>query len=207
MSEYLEVRFPQHRLPEGLTPQLYQRTDGNPLFIVNLVDYLAAQEVIISRNGQWVALQVLLLGPDSTAMHKDIGRALCRPLSHHHAPTAEERRCGAGPRLSGHPLPRHPHRPAARHGHWHLAHRRHGYTPPNRHRCVGGKRQHRNAEEGSLEARSEAMRRERSISLVVLRGGPGGTELHQAKSIRIRHAGVVVPYPPIVRRSLWVSLG
>ncbi len=53
VSEYLLMRFPQHRFPDGLAHLIYQRTDGNPLFIVNLVDYLAAQEVIIARDGQW----------------------------------------------------------------------------------------------------------------------------------------------------------
>jgi DNA-binding winged helix-turn-helix (wHTH) protein/tetratricopeptide (TPR) repeat protein len=53
VSEYLEARFPQHRFPDGLAPLIYQRTEGNPLFIVNLVDYLAAQGAITSRDGQW----------------------------------------------------------------------------------------------------------------------------------------------------------
>jgi DNA-binding winged helix-turn-helix (wHTH) protein/tetratricopeptide (TPR) repeat protein len=53
VSEYLEVRYQQHRFPEGLAPLIYQRTDGNPLFIINLLDYLAAQGVITSRDGQW----------------------------------------------------------------------------------------------------------------------------------------------------------
>jgi hypothetical protein len=57
------------------------------------------------------------------------------------------------------------------------------------------------------EASSEVSRRERSLCVLVLRGPPGGAELHQARSIRIRHVGVVVPYPPIVRRGLWVALG
>jgi DNA-binding winged helix-turn-helix (wHTH) protein/tetratricopeptide (TPR) repeat protein len=59
VSEYLGMRFPQHRFPDGLAHLIYQRTDGNPLFIVNLVDYLAAQEVIIARDGQWELKSVL----------------------------------------------------------------------------------------------------------------------------------------------------
>ena len=60
--------------------------------------------------------------------HGDQGRQHHR--HHHHDPHAEERRRRAGPRLSGHPHPRHRHRPAA--GHRHLAHRGHGRAPDDR---------------------------------------------------------------------------
>jgi len=71
---------------------------------------------------------------------------------HHHDPHAEERRRGAGPRLSarlsGHLHPRQRHRPAA--GLRHLAHRRHGRAPDDGHRRAGGEEQRRAAEEGLL---------------------------------------------------------
>ncbi len=67
---------------------------------------------------------------------------------HHHGPHSEERRRGAGPRLSGHPHPRHRHRPAA--GHRHPAHRRHGLAPDDRHRRAGGEEQGRDTEEDPL---------------------------------------------------------
>jgi 5-methylcytosine-specific restriction endonuclease McrA len=58
----------------------------------------------------------------------------------HHDPHAEERRCGARPRLTGHPHPHHGHRPAARHRH--PDHRRHGRAPRN-HDCRAGSEQQR----------------------------------------------------------------
>ncbi len=53
VSEYIEARLPQHLLPEDLARLIHQRTDGNPLFMVNLVDYLLAQGVIVERAGKW----------------------------------------------------------------------------------------------------------------------------------------------------------
>src|SRR5262249_3564395 len=35
VAEYLRARFPVNTLPAGLAQALYQRTDGNPLFLVN----------------------------------------------------------------------------------------------------------------------------------------------------------------------------
>src|SRR5947199_3168149 len=45
-----------------------------------------------------------------------------------------------------------------------------------------------------------------SRDVPALRGGPGGAELHQAGSIFIRRVWFVVPDPPLVRRSLGVTL-
>jgi predicted ATPase len=40
VDEYLQARYPEHRFPPGLAPLIHQRTDGNPLFMVNVVDSL-----------------------------------------------------------------------------------------------------------------------------------------------------------------------
>ena len=37
VAAYLAARFPQHQFPAALAPWLQQRTDGNPLFLVTLV--------------------------------------------------------------------------------------------------------------------------------------------------------------------------
>ena len=65
--EYLAMRFaspsPSQRegWAEGFSHEslrklgrtIHQRTDGNPLFMVNIVDYLITQGVIVEVNGQW----------------------------------------------------------------------------------------------------------------------------------------------------------
>jgi DNA-binding winged helix-turn-helix (wHTH) protein/tetratricopeptide (TPR) repeat protein len=53
VAEYLTRRFPGHRFPVELAGLIHQRTDGNPLFMVNMVDYLLAQGILVERDGQW----------------------------------------------------------------------------------------------------------------------------------------------------------
>jgi DNA-binding winged helix-turn-helix (wHTH) protein/predicted ATPase/type II secretory pathway predicted ATPase ExeA len=64
VSEYLTVRFgvgapgqwksQAEAVPlRGLVQAIHQRTDGNPLFMVSVVDYLVAQELLVWREGQW----------------------------------------------------------------------------------------------------------------------------------------------------------
>ena len=57
VAEYLAVRFSvgaQHAASlRGLAHAIHQRTEGNPLFMVNVVDYLMGQDMIVGRGGQW----------------------------------------------------------------------------------------------------------------------------------------------------------
>jgi DNA-binding winged helix-turn-helix (wHTH) protein/predicted ATPase len=51
VGEYLSLRFPDHRFPARLAAAIHQRTEGNPLFMINAVDYLVAENSI-ARDGQ-----------------------------------------------------------------------------------------------------------------------------------------------------------
>jgi len=53
VAAYLSVRFPTHRFPESLAGLIHERTEGNPLFMVNAVDYLLAEGLIGEREGRW----------------------------------------------------------------------------------------------------------------------------------------------------------
>jgi DNA-binding winged helix-turn-helix (wHTH) protein/predicted ATPase len=53
VAEYLNTRFPGHQLPARLRQTIYQRTEGNPLFMVNLVEYLIDQKMIVEEKGGW----------------------------------------------------------------------------------------------------------------------------------------------------------
>jgi len=53
VTQYLTQRYEHHQFPPGLGAAIHQRTDGNPLFVVNMVDYLVAQGVITNVDGQW----------------------------------------------------------------------------------------------------------------------------------------------------------
>ncbi|HEV8718279.1 MAG TPA: AAA family ATPase [Candidatus Binatia bacterium] len=49
----LSVETPQTASLQKLAQLIHQRTDGNPLFVVNVVDYLLTQGVITTDGGQW----------------------------------------------------------------------------------------------------------------------------------------------------------
>jgi DNA-binding winged helix-turn-helix (wHTH) protein/predicted ATPase len=53
VTHYLTRRCPDHQFPPGLGSTIHRRTDGNPLFVVNMVEYLAAQGVIAEVDGHW----------------------------------------------------------------------------------------------------------------------------------------------------------
>ena len=53
VAEYLSARFPRHQFPARLRQTVYRRTEGTPLFMVNLVEYLADQKAIVEEQGSW----------------------------------------------------------------------------------------------------------------------------------------------------------
>ena len=53
VAEYLTARFPGHQFPARLRRTVYQRTEGTPLFLVNLVEYLVDQKAIVEEHDAW----------------------------------------------------------------------------------------------------------------------------------------------------------
>jgi DNA-binding winged helix-turn-helix (wHTH) protein len=53
VAAYLSRRFPHHRFPLDLAATVHRSTGGNPLFVTTLVDDLAAEGLLLARNGQW----------------------------------------------------------------------------------------------------------------------------------------------------------
>src|SRR5262249_49533665 len=53
VAHYLDARFPQQLLPPALGRAIHQSTEGNPLFMVNVVDYWVSQQVLVEAGGQW----------------------------------------------------------------------------------------------------------------------------------------------------------
>ena len=53
VSQYLAVKMPGHQLPKWLPRLIHRRTEGNPLFMVNLVEYLLAELIIVQRGDEW----------------------------------------------------------------------------------------------------------------------------------------------------------
>jgi predicted ATPase len=53
IADYLSARFPRHHLPPSLIRMVHRRTEGNPLFMVNVVEYLVDEKVIAEQQGTW----------------------------------------------------------------------------------------------------------------------------------------------------------
>src|SRR5436309_74762 len=53
VDQYLLERFPGHRFPPELARVLHRTTDGNPLFLVNTIDYLVGQGQLREVDGRW----------------------------------------------------------------------------------------------------------------------------------------------------------
>jgi predicted ATPase len=71
VGEYLDGRCPGHSFPPDLPSLIHQRTDGNPLFLVNVVDSLVERGVVHQVHGRWqlsVGLDEVTVGvPDNVA--------------------------------------------------------------------------------------------------------------------------------------------
>jgi predicted ATPase/tRNA A-37 threonylcarbamoyl transferase component Bud32 len=54
IERYLAVMFPQHRFPASLAELIHAKTEGNPLFMADVVRYLRDSGSIVERDGAWV---------------------------------------------------------------------------------------------------------------------------------------------------------
>jgi predicted ATPase len=53
VGEFLALKFPGHQFSPRLAAMIHRRTEGNPLFIVNVVDYLEDAQIIVQVDGTW----------------------------------------------------------------------------------------------------------------------------------------------------------
>lgn len=60
VAAYLGQRFAPQDFPPDLASLLFQRTEGNPLFMVNLVDTWVAQGALAQEDGAWKVVHPLL---------------------------------------------------------------------------------------------------------------------------------------------------
>jgi predicted ATPase len=59
VEQYLALEFPGHAFPPGLAGRIHSRTEGSPLFMVDLVRYLRDTGEIVMKDGAWIAPQGL----------------------------------------------------------------------------------------------------------------------------------------------------
>ena len=53
VAEFLDLEFPHHHFPATFARCMHAKTEGSPLFMVDLVRYLRAKQVIVPDNGGW----------------------------------------------------------------------------------------------------------------------------------------------------------
>ncbi len=59
LDRYLTLAFAEHQFPEELAAVLHVRTEGNPLFMVDLLHYLRDRGVIVQEDGHWSLVRAL----------------------------------------------------------------------------------------------------------------------------------------------------
>ena len=78
VAAYLAARFPGRRMPAGLSRSIHNRTDGNPLFMVNVMDYWLGQGAIADVGDELVVR--CRLDQLETAMPASLGQMIDRNL-------------------------------------------------------------------------------------------------------------------------------
>lgn len=53
IAEYLDARFPDHRLPASLAQMIHRQTDGNPLFMVSVTEFLVGRGWLSRVDEHW----------------------------------------------------------------------------------------------------------------------------------------------------------
>ena len=66
VSDYLAIKFNGHQFPARLRNAIFSRTEGNPLFMRNLIEYLTDRKLIVNEDGGWK------LHADSSVLQDDV---------------------------------------------------------------------------------------------------------------------------------------
>jgi predicted ATPase len=59
LDRYLELAFAGHQFPQEFAAALYAKTEGNPLFMVDLVRYLHDRGILVHDQGCWALAQAV----------------------------------------------------------------------------------------------------------------------------------------------------
>ena len=70
VERYLELEFPEHRFSAEFATLIHSKTEGSPLFMVDMVHYLRERKVIAEEEGVWQLAQSL---PD---MERDLPQSI-----------------------------------------------------------------------------------------------------------------------------------
>ncbi|MBA2117853.1 serine/threonine-protein kinase [Bremerella alba] len=65
LARYLDLEFPEHQFPKAFTAFVHDRTEGSPLFMVDLLRYLRDQGGLSKQGGTWrISKSIQELGHD-----------------------------------------------------------------------------------------------------------------------------------------------
>ena len=53
VRDFLDCRFSPHRFPNDFAGLVQERTEGNPLYVTNILDYAVSRSLILQRDGAW----------------------------------------------------------------------------------------------------------------------------------------------------------
>jgi predicted ATPase len=53
VREFLELTCPRNDFPAALVNMIHQRTEGNPLFMVNVMEFLMTEKIIVEQDHGW----------------------------------------------------------------------------------------------------------------------------------------------------------
>jgi tetratricopeptide (TPR) repeat protein len=59
ISRYLSLQFADHNFPRGFASVIHQRTEGHPLFVVDLLRDLRRRQVMRQQDGRWIVTEDL----------------------------------------------------------------------------------------------------------------------------------------------------
>ncbi len=54
VREYISHEFPDHSFPSEMATWIHRRTEGSPLFMINLLEHLVSRGLIVKRDGSWI---------------------------------------------------------------------------------------------------------------------------------------------------------
>jgi predicted ATPase/tRNA A-37 threonylcarbamoyl transferase component Bud32 len=57
VESYLAIEFPHHRFPANFPAFIHAKTEGNPLFMVDLLRYLRDRGIMVEQQGHWEVVQ------------------------------------------------------------------------------------------------------------------------------------------------------
>ena len=53
IERYIALQFPENAFPRGFAQVVHERTEGNPLFMTDMLRFLTDRRILVEREGQW----------------------------------------------------------------------------------------------------------------------------------------------------------